>query len=143
MEVFTIYIYLLKGNIATMISNIIMRIAFLLPTLVQVESNGDWDAIGGDYNSFGGLQITQVMVDDLNRINPESTYTINDAYSPEKAPEMCKEYLLYYGIKYYNNTGKIPDYEQLARIWNGGPNGWSRHCTLPYWEKVNMQMSRY
>lgn len=119
-----------------MLTNIILKISFLIPALIQTESNNNWNAVNQYNNSFGGLQITQVVIDDLNRIKGQQQYFIDDSYDENKSKEICQQYLLHYAIKYYRSTGNMPDYEQLARIWNGGPNGWSKHSTSIYWEKV-------
>jgi hypothetical protein len=34
------------------------------------------------------------------------------------------------------------DWERLARIWNGGPTGWKKKATLPYWEKVEAEIKK-
>jgi hypothetical protein len=32
-------------------------------------------------------------------------------------------------------NGRYPSYEELARMWNGGPNGYQMQATLKYLEK--------
>lgn len=61
---------------------------------------------------------------------------MHDAYDKRTSEEIALLYLTYWGKEYTRNTGKIPSYEQYARIWNGGPKGWKKASTLEYWKKV-------
>jgi hypothetical protein len=36
---------------------------------------------------------------------------------------------------YAQKYGKYPDYGELARMWNGGPNGYQNEATLNYLKK--------
>ena len=57
-------------------------------------------------------------------------------FEPKNALDVCQKYLTHYGKHYTKNSGKEPTYEVLARIWNGGPNGWRRSSTDEYWKGV-------
>lgn len=85
--------------------------------------------------SANQLQIREICVQDVNRIYGTS-YTMQDAYDYRKSREIAELYLTYWGEAYRRKTGRPPDYETFARIWNGGPNGWKKPSTLEYWKKV-------
>ena len=41
----------------------------------------------------------------------------------------------------YSRLGHVPTYEDLARIHNGGPDGWNDSSTLDYWRRVHEAMN--
>lgn len=82
--------------------------------------------------SIGILQIQNSVVKDVNRIY-KTHYVHADALNANKAKVICRLYLAYWGTQYYRKTGKMPTDETLARIWNGGPNGWKVKATRRYW----------
>lgn len=84
----------------------------------------------------GHLQIRPCVVSDCNRIVGHQKWTLADRYNPSKAREMFNIYLNYYGEQYSQTTGRKPTSEVLARIWNGGPNGWRKPSTRKYWRDV-------
>ena len=85
--------------------------------------------------SANQLQIQDICVQDVNRIYG-TLYTAQDVYDYKKSREIAELYLTYWGEAYRRKTGRPADYETLARIWNGGPNGWKKPSTLNYWKKV-------
>jgi len=111
-------------------------IAGLLMPLAMVESGGDPNAYNSAENAAGILQIRPIYVEDVNRILGKDVYTLEDRYSVEKSCEMAVIYLKYYGRLYARKVKRQPTYEVLARIHNGGPDGWAKPSTNPYWEKV-------
>jgi hypothetical protein len=50
------------------------------------------------------------------------------------AIDMFEIYMQRYATKH--RLGRKPTLEDMARIHNGGPNGWKKESTKPYWEKV-------
>ena len=82
----------------------------------MVESGGDTNAVGDNSLAVGVLQIHPIMVKDVNRILGEDKFTLDDRYDRAKSIAMCRIYLRHYG----DNMTK----EQLARMWNGSPDGW-------------------
>lgn len=89
----------------------------------------------GTRGEWGPLQITTQLVDDVNRISPAGhyRYTYLDRLSEDKAIEMCIIYLMHYGTP--QHLGHIATEEDLARMWNGGPDGWKKKATRDYWRK--------
>lgn len=110
-------------------------LTFLIPVLIIVESGGNDNAIGDEGKAVGCLQIHECVIQDVNRVY-KTTFTKEDRLNREKSIQICTLYLTYYGEKYEKKTGKKATEEVLARIWNGGPNGWKKESTIKYWNKV-------
>ena len=104
----------------------------LLSAIMFVESSYDDSA----YNAVGCLQIRKCMVDDVNRIlkrmNSPLRYSYNDRWMRYKSIEMFDIYCKYYNL----NTA-----EEIARCWNGGPNGLYNPATVKYWNKVQNKIN--
>lgn len=118
----------------------------LLKAMMQVESRGN-SGVKGDYSkklkeyrAIGVYQIWKSYVDDVNRISKDKKFTYQDRYDKKKSEEMVKIYLEYYGKRYERLTGKKVTDEILAKIHNGGPNGWKNKNTDKYWLKVKKEM---
>ena len=58
--------------------------------------------------------------------------TPKDCTDEQVARWVCVQYLQIWGSHYKKVTGKKATNEVLARIWNGGPNGWKKKSTLGY-----------
>ncbi len=114
----------------------------LVPALIQVESSGrDW--VIGDKRlgerAYGPLQIRKPVTDDVNRAYG-TNYRAEDMLGNRKLSiEVCGKYLKLYAKR--ERLGMEATPEILARIWNGGPNGWKRDITLQYWRKVKRNLS--
>ncbi len=104
--------------------------AALIVALVWIESGGDEKAIGDGGRAWGCLQIRAGVIADVNTIYGLS-YRREDAFDREKAKEICRKYLLYWG-----KAGKCRTAKDYARIWNGGPRGCRKPGTLAYWDKM-------
>lgn len=113
----------------------------LLDAIAQVESNNNADAIGDSGRSVGAYQLQEVYVDDVNRIAGTS-YHYEDRFDIEKSRKMVRIYLTYWGEKYVEVIGKPATEQILARIHNGGPQGWSKFSTVCYWNKVKKQLAK-
>lgn len=98
----------------------------LIDAMCIVESGGMAHAVGDSGSAVGILQIHPVVVRDVNRILGREAFLLRDRLDPAKSRMMCWVYLSHYG-------GSI---EQMARKWNGGPNGHKKPATLAYWRKV-------
>ena len=107
----------------------------LIDALIMVESGGDNNAIGDNGKAKGCLQIHDCVVQDINN-NYGCSYIHDDCFSRGKSVALCRMYLSLWGDEYERITGEQPSDEVLARIWNGGPRGWQKQSTVPYWNKV-------
>jgi len=114
----------------------------LIPALIQVESGGNPNAVGDNGEAVGILQIHKCVVDDVDSWHRPSMYGEGSRWSPESSISICIEYLSYYKHKYEVKTLKPATFEVLARIWNGGPNGWKKKSTKSYWLKVKAKLEK-
>lgn len=117
----------------------------LIDALCVVESKNSPKA-KGDYRhgrpmAIGVLQLWDIYVDDVNRF-AQTSYTSVDRWDPIKSREITKLYLIHYGKRYTRLTGKPCTFEVLARIHNGGPNGWKKEATKSYWKKVQKVLDK-
>lgn len=71
-----------------------------------------------------------------------TSYTMHDVYDYHVSKDIAVLYLSYWGEEYQRTQHKKPSFEVLARIWNGGPNGWKKHSTVKYWKKVSAEMKK-
>ena len=103
----------------------------LILALIAIESGGNNQAIGDHQLAVGCLQIRREVIEDVNRIY-STRYSRFDCFDRLASINICRLYLYHYG-------SKLPapaSVEDLARIWNGGPTGWKKPSTKPYWAKV-------
>ena len=115
-------------------------IAKLFLVVAMVESGLDPQAIGDRGSAVGIVQIHKICVDDVNRV-AKTNFTYEDRYDVDKSKEIFTLYLAYWGRHYHKKTGNPVTHEVLARIWNGGPNGWNKSATIPYWNKVKKELT--
>lgn len=115
----------------------------LIVALEVVESHGDTYAIRDVPNEpiqYGCLQITKICLKDYNRIY-KTNYKIEKILgNREFSIKICKGYIDYWATE--KRIGRKPTYENMSRIWNGGPNGYKKSSTKKYWEKVKRTLNK-
>ena len=111
-----------------------MNIAILILALTYVESGGNANAVGDNGKAVGIIQIHACVIADVNRVYQTNYRWPEDARDPAKSRTICELYIAHWGKVRFGEQG--PTYEQAARICNGGPNGYRRNATIPYWNKV-------
>lgn len=123
----------------------------LLDAIRKVESEngtrvyGDWRAgkprtDTANARAWGPYQQHMQHVRDSNAIMGTS-YTSADRLDEAKSRAMSRAYMAHYG--YHKVPGGQPTDEQLARIHNGGPNGFRNPGTVGYWHKVWRALNGY
>ena len=112
--------------------------------IVETGDPGDYPesrsyAIGKN-GELGPLQITKQYVDDCNRIIKKEEFD----YEMRTQMSICRAMVLIYWDHYATpeRLGREPRMEDLARIHNGGPEGWKKASTESYWYRVKMVMDR-
>lgn len=101
----------------------------LIDAIAVVESNRG-------ATSANVYQLKPIYVADVNRITGQSI-THEQAIGDDAVARACIEaYWEYYGARVERLSGRTATAEDLARIHNGGPDGWRKASTLPYWRKV-------
>ena len=99
----------------------------VLSKIIQIESEGNPNAVGDNGKAIGLLQIWPIMVDEINRLLKEERYSLEDRWDSLKSIEM------FYTFQEIVNPEW--DEELAARRWNGGIRGERNPKTDIYWEK--------
>ena len=89
-------------------------------------------AIHDKGSGLGCLGIQAAVIKDVNE-KYNTFYTLDDRTCETKSREICKLYLIRWLQHYRNKTGKQPTQEIACRIWNGGPNGYTKPETEKYY----------
>ena len=106
-------------------------ISFIL-LLVSVESNHNAFA-KGKHGEIGFLQMTSAYVQDASEYANED-WVHQDCISEFTAIQIFRAYMARYATE--KRLGRPVTYEDIARIHNGGPNGYKKESTIPYWNKI-------
>ena len=85
----------------------------------------------------------KIYVDDVNRIIeikkiPWPPYRYADRLVQASVHGMMQIYWDHYATP--ERLGHEPTLEDLARIHNGGPNGWRKESTKKYWKKIEKEL---
>ena len=115
--------------------NIENNTTHLLSAIMFVESSYNDSAYVASEDAVGCLQIRKCMVKDVNRIlrrqKSPLSFTYDDRWSRAKSIKMFDVYCKHYGL----TTA-----EEIARCWNGGPQGMNNEVTAKYWIKVKNKL---
>jgi hypothetical protein len=116
-----------------------MNWPILLAALIAVESSGNPDAIGDNGLAYGCLQLHAAYVQDAAEFAGK-TWRHEDAFNPATAEQIVRAYMARYATE--KRLGREPTYQDIARMHNGGPAGWRKPATLPYWLKVKKKLEQ-
>ena len=108
----------------------------LVLALIAVESSGIDDQIGDDGRAFGCLQIHGCYVADASE-HAGVDWTHEDAFDRVTSLRIFSAYMERYATP--ERLGTVTA-EKMARIHNGGPNGWKKESTVRYWKKVEAEL---
>lgn len=110
--------------------------------ICKIESGGKEDAIGDGGKAVGVAQIHKKVIDDLNAWEQEKGEAERKVWKYSDRRDRDKSRVIFFTYtRGWCQRNKIPEtQENLARIWNGGPNGWKKKSTKKYWEKVDWEM---
>lgn len=102
----------------------------LLDAIAQVESDRG-------ATSANVYQLRRIYVRDVNRVTGWSI-RYKDAVSDSSVAQKCiLAYWKHYAMEYERETGRKATAETLARMHNGGPDGWRKTATRRYWKRVS------
>ena len=105
----------------------------VLQAIRIVESNNTPSAVGDGGNAIGVYQIWESYWKDATEFsNLGGKY--RDCFVPEYADRIVRCYMKRYATP--RRLGREATMQDIARIHNGGPNGYKKQATLKYWEKV-------
>jgi hypothetical protein len=109
----------------------------LIMALIQVESSGRDCVTGDEGRAIGCLQLHAAYVADAAQYAGED-WTHVDAYDRQTSIEIVSAYMARYATE--RRLGREVTAQDIARIHNGGPNGYKRAATVKYWEKVKKEL---
>lgn len=114
----------------------------LLDAICEVESNCQSDAVGDDGNAIGAYQIWYDYWYDAVTFSSHDDLELSDEYKSCYDKEYSEKVVLAYWDRYatINRLGRTPTNQDLARIHNGGPNGYKKNATVGYWNKVKARL---
>jgi hypothetical protein len=115
----------------------IIPIEFIM-LLSMVESIGNPHAIGR-HGELGMLQMTSAYVQDAAE-HAGTDWTHEDAIDEVLAIKIFRAYMARYATE--ERLGRPVNLEDIARIHNGGPNGYLKKSTELYWKKVQWVMKQ-
>ena len=115
-------------------------LVYLFTIICAVESGHNPAAVGDFGQSVGIAQIQSCVIEDVNQFVGYKKYYLADRTDPDKSREIFVLYLNRWGRNYTKNTGKQPTLEVYSRMWNGGPKGYRKRATDPYWKKVRSRI---
>lgn len=102
----------------------------VVEAIIEIESNGNPNAVSKCGQCIGAMQIKKIVVDDCNEYlkmkKSKRRFTYEDRLSIQKSKEMF--YLIQ---ERYNKTQNI---EEAVRIWNGGCR-YQKEKTEIYYQK--------
>lgn len=104
--------------------------------LGQVESNNSDSAVGDDGKAIGRYQIWRIYYEDAKEFDKSISFSYKSVTNKANAEKVITSYLNRYGKKFIQNN----DWVSLARIHNGGPNGYRNPATLGYGRKFQKVM---
>jgi len=116
-----------------------ISIITLLLAMIQVESSGNDNAIGDNGKAYGCLQLHAAYVQDAAEYAGKD-WVHEDAFDRATAIEITKAYMARYAIE--KRLGHKATAEDIARIHNGGLNGFKKQATEKYWVKVKAELER-
>jgi len=108
--------------------------------IIMVESNGHDFEIGDDGKAYGCLQMHAAYVQDAAE-HAGKDWVHEDAFQRDVAIQIFEAYMDRYATE--ERLGRKPTAEDIARIHNGGPNGYKKKSTVKYWVKVKKQLDSY
>jgi hypothetical protein len=107
--------------------------------LAMIESGQNPNAVGDDLQSIGILQMQEAYVQDAAEFANQD-WVHMDALNELTAIRIFRAYMERYATE--ERLGRPVTLEDVARIHNGGPNGYKKQSTIPYWNKVKCLLEK-
>lgn len=114
-----------------------LNLNMIAEILIKVESDGRLWLVGDKHlrnKAYGPLQVRKPVLDEVNPI-------LKTHYTPEQmngnkelSVKVWKTYVQLWATP--KRLDHKPTLEEVSRIWNGGPNGYKKQSTIPYWNKT-------
>jgi len=114
-----------------------MNIITLILAIIAVESSGNDLAVGDNGDACGCRQIHACYVQDASEY-AKKEWNHLDAFDRDTSIEIFIAYMSRYATE--DRLGRPVTIEDIARIHNGGPNGYKKDATIKYWKKVEAEL---
>ena len=114
-----------------------ISIITLILAMIQVESSGRDHVKGDNGLAYGCLQLHACYVQDAAEYAKED-WKHEDAFDRKKSIDIFAAYMSRYATE--KRLGRPVTAQDIARIHNGGPNGYKKKATEAYWLKVKAQL---
>lgn len=101
-----------------------------------IESNNDDNAVGDKGKAIGRYQIWRVYYKDAKEFDKSINFSYDSLTNKTNSEKVIVAYLNRYGKKFIQNN----DWVNLARIHNGGPDGYKNPSTLKYGQRFQKVM---
>ena len=115
-----------------------MNLSILFAAIMMVESGGDVNAVGDGGRSLGPYQIGRAYWTDARQFDktlPSYERGVKDSLT-------CRRAMRAYWLRYCPEALNRGDFETLARVHNGGPNGMRVKATKGYWKRVKAELKK-
>jgi|ETNvirenome_6_30_1030629.scaffolds.fasta_scaffold03167_2 hypothetical protein len=109
----------------------------LILAIIMIESSGNEFALNKKEQAYGCLQIREAYCKDASE-QSHHDWSHREAFDAVAAIQMFEAYMQRYATT--QRLGRDVTAEDIARIHNGGPNGYKRSSTDAYWAKVKQQL---
>ena len=115
----------------------------LLDAICQVESNCDSSAVGDNGNAIGAFQIWRNYWHDACTFDPNDDLRLTDGYDSCYNYNYSRKVVIAYMKRYATERrlGRPVTDADVARIHNGGPNGYKKDATKKYWKKIRKALA--
>ena len=100
----------------------------------QIESGNTDSVIEANGHGYGRYQIYNICVKGSGMTDLLG-YSHDDMFNHEKSKHVFWATMGIFCHTYAQKHGKYPTYEELARMWCGGPEGYKSNATLNYLHK--------
>ena len=101
----------------------------------------EFDSIlNGIDTAYGYLQITNDCILDINETYGTHYRSIDTKGNRKLSIKIFHRYIARYAT--LARLGREPTQEDIARIWNGGPNGYKKETTMSYWQDVKSYLKK-
>lgn len=112
----------------------------VLNAIREVETGGlpnrGIGAVGDNGKSIGPYQIGRLYWIDSDTSGEYQQCLDSHVYSEKVISRYMRRYANAEWLRIRSGVGTLADVEKVCRIHNGGPRGYTKKATVPYWNKI-------
>jgi len=116
----------------------------LLEAMNKVEASGKKTNVppGDNGTRIGPLQISEPYWKEAAEwLDSQTRVTIQHSWKHCNNWVYSKIIVWAYMNRWASKALMEGNWERIARVHNGGPNGWKKKATIPYWEKISKALN--